>query len=235
MSTSNKCTKCGGTTWVLNEYGSYKRCDCYEVTKAKELWENYGVDPKEIKKINTYEGYNQDTKIAKKMAIDYVYNFSLKDSTWLLLTGKHGGGKTHLSIGIGAALLDKGIPVVYMPYIESMWELKANAMDNEYYLRIINRFKKSKVLIIDDLFKDKVANGKLIAGITDTDIKHFYPVLNYRILNNLQTIISTECTPEMLISLDEALAGRMIYSCKKNIVKFSEECDYRLKEYECGD
>ncbi|EPS52472.1 hypothetical protein CFSAN002368_08010 [Clostridium botulinum A1 str. CFSAN002368] len=35
-----------------------------------------------------------------------------------------------------------------MPYVESIRELKANTMDDEYYIRFIKRIK---FLIIDDL------------------------------------------------------------------------------------
>lgn len=43
-----------------------------------------------------------------------------------------------------------------MPYVEVMRELKATAMDNEYYIKLSSSYMKAKVLIIDDLFKDKL-------------------------------------------------------------------------------
>ncbi|MDK0862331.1 hypothetical protein P5F16_01285 [Clostridium perfringens] len=51
--------------------------------------------------------------------------------------------------------------------------LKGDAKDFEKY-------KNAEVLVIDDLFKDKVRNGNIIADMTEIDMKHIYPLLNYR-------------------------------------------------------
>ena len=61
-------------------------------------------------------------------------------------------------------------------------------------------------------------------------MKHFYPILNYRYINHLPTIFSTECDIDMLLDLDEALAGRIIESCGTNITVFKgREYNYRLR------
>lgn len=146
--------------------------------------------------------------------------------------GQPGAGKTHIVLAIGKALLDKKISVVYMPYLEVIRELKALAMYQEDYDRLVNRYKKAKVLIIDDLFKDKVKKGKILYELNESDIKHIYPILNYRYLNYMPMIISTECTPEMLLDLDEALAGRILETCGKRFsIVFKENCNYRLNKF----
>ena len=111
-----------------------------------------------------------------------------------------------------------------------MRELKANSMDDEYYFKLVNRYKMAEVLVIDDLFKDKVKSGKLTGDLTEADMKHIYPILNYRYNNKLPTIFSTECDINMLLNLDEALAGRIIESCGENITVFQgSEYNYRLR------
>lgn len=113
-----------------------------------------------------------------------------------------------------------------------MRELKACAMDEEYYNKTIEKYKRAKVLIIDDLFKDKVKKGKLIGELKEPDIKHIYPIINYRYYNYLPTLISTECTPIMLLDLDEALGGRILECCGKRFgTVFKSDCNYRLKKY----
>ncbi|CAI3652424.1 hypothetical protein CNEO4_2120001 [Clostridium neonatale] len=63
-------------------------------------------------------------------------------------------------------------------------------------------------------------------------MKHIYPIINFRYTNKLPTLISTECTPNMLMNLDEALAGRILEMCGKKFGNvFDEECNYRLKEF----
>jgi DNA replication protein DnaC len=140
-------------------------------------------------------------------------------------------------IAIGAALLNKNIPVVYMPYLEAMRELKANVNDDEYYLKLSSRYCNAKLLIIDDLFKDKVRNGQLIRGasLNEADIKHILPIINFRYLNHLPTVYSSECTPQILINLDEASAGRILEPCNNHMVIFKgQQYNHRMKKFMKG-
>ncbi|WP_338627649.1 ATP-binding protein [Clostridium baratii] len=212
-----------------------KRCECYEIDLANRLWENFGVATKDIKLLRDYEPYNEATKKARDKAVDYIKSFEnikADRENGFCLMGQPGAGKTHIVTAIGKALLDKRIPVVYMPYLEVMRELKACSMDEEYYNKKIDKYKRAKVLIIDDLFKDKVKKGKLIGELREADLKHIYPILNYRYLNYLPTLISTECTPMMLLDLDEALGGRILECCGKRFgITFKSDCNYRLKKF----
>lgn len=234
VSNNYKCCKCKDTTWIPGENG-LKRCDCYEMDLVNRLWENFGIATKDIKSLSDFEAWNEITTKAKKIAVDYITSFdSIKNDreNGFCLMGQPGAGKTHIVTAIGKALLDKRIPVVYMPYLEVMRELKACSMDEEYYNKKIDRYKKAKVLIIDDLFKDKVKKGKLIGELKEADLKHIYPILNYRYLNYLPTLISTECTPLMLLDLDEALGGRILECCGKKFgITFKNDSNYRLKKF----
>lgn len=234
VSNNYKCEKCKDTTWIQGENGNI-RCECYEMDLAKRLWENFGISPEDIKLLRDYKPWNEITKKAREIAVEYITRFedikSDRENGFCLM-GQPGAGKTHIVTAIGKALLDKNIPVVYMPYLEVMRELKACSMDEEYYDKKIERYKRAKVLIIDDLFKDKVRKGNLVGELREADIKHIYPILNYRYLNYLPTLISTECTPEILLNLDEALAGRILECCGKRFgIVFKSECNYRLKKF----
>lgn len=229
-----KCLKCKDTTWIAGEEG-YKRCECYELAHIESLWENFGVKLKDIKLLREYEPYNDSTKKAKDKAADYIRNFDEIKNTrenGFALLGQPGAGKTHIVLAIGKALLEKKISVVYMPYLEVIKELKALAMYQEDYEKLLSRYTRAKVLIIDDLFKDKVKKGRIAAELSETDMKHIYPILNYRYLNYLPTIISSECTPDMLLNLDEALGGRILETTGKRFsLTFKEDCNYRLKKF----
>lgn len=229
-----KCDKCKDTSWIDNN-GSYIRCICYTEEYLSRLWENFGVKIQDIKLLRDYTPYNDLTKKAKEKAIEYITGFEeiqpLRENGFALL-GQPGAGKTHIILAIGKALLEKQISVVYMPYLEVIKELKALAMYQEDYERLINRYKRAKVLIIDDLFKDKVKKGKIVSELSETDMKHIYPILNYRYLNYLPTIISSECTPNMLLELDEALGGRILETTGKRFsLTFKGDCNYRLRKF----
>lgn len=229
-----KCLKCKDTTWVENK-GNYKRCECYEEEYINRLWGNFGVRIEDIKLLREYEPYNDLTKKAKEKAADYIKRFNdIKDSreNSIALLGQPGAGKTHIALSIGKALLENKISVVYMPYLEVIKELKGLSMYQEDYNKLLNRYTRAKVLIIDDLFKDKVKRGKIVAELSEVDMKHIYPILNYRYLNYLPTIISSECTPNMLLELDEALGGRILETTGKDHLQvFKDNCNYRLRKF----
>ncbi|MDP4143217.1 MAG: DnaA/Hda family protein [Bacillota bacterium] len=234
-----KCNKCRDTGWVLTERGTYAKCDCVELDYIKRLWDNSGIkaDQKNLK-LNDYKPYDEVTKAARAKAVEYIKSFEeIKDTreNSFGLFGQPGAGKTHIVIAIGTNLINREanpVPVVYMPYLESMRELKANTLDDEYYNKLINRYSRAKLLIIDDLFKDKVKKGRLVGELSESDMKHIYPILNYRYNNRLPMLVSSECTPRMLFDLDEALAGRIIEACGDNITVFKDQKNnYRMRKF----
>lgn len=238
----DKC-ECNGTGWIETSEGTYKKCECVEIDYVKKLWQHFGANPGEVKKISEYVPFDEVTKQAKERAIKYVNDFNLIKSTRensFGLFGQAGAGKSHIVIAIGAALLNRKehVKTVYMPYLEAIQELKSNAIDDEYYRKIQKRYLNAELLIIDDLFKDKMRNGSLIRGamITEADMKHIYPIINHRYLNLMPTVFSTECTPKILVHLDEALAGRIIESCSKNMVVFKGiKYNYRMRNLVKGE
>ncbi|WP_243275699.1 ATP-binding protein [Clostridium tyrobutyricum] len=238
-----KCHICQDTGWIQTDAG-YRRCSCYKKEQILRLWKNFGVNPAKVKTLNDYKPYDNPTKEAKNKAVAYIQDFenirNMEQNSFGLF-GQPGAGKSHIVIAIGAALLKKENPVqvIYMPYLEAMRQLKSNVNDDEYYLRLLGRYQRAKVLIIDDLFKDKVKNGQLIkdrygnrACLNEADIKHIMPIINYRYLNHLPMIISTECKPDVLMDLDEALAGRILESCGDNITIFKgQQYNYRMRKF----
>lgn len=241
-----KCQECRDTGWIEVGVNKYIRCDCVDIERYKLLWEHSGINSEQqALRLNDFKPFDDITKAARDKAIAYIESYdevkSNRENSYGLF-GQPGAGKTHIVVSIGANLLNRKpnpIPVVYMPYLESIRELKANSMDDEYYNKLLNRYCRARLLIIDDLFKDKVKNGQLlkdrygqVIGMTEADLKHIYPILNYRYQKYLPTLISTECTPQMLIELDEALAGRILETCSDNITVFNDiKYNYRLRKF----
>lgn len=236
MISSYKCNLCKDTGFVEGNNG-VKYCECTIMEMAKKQWNAFGVDPDKVKMINEYLIISDSTKEAKEKAIEYVRDFErikgCKDNCFALL-GNSGAGKTHLAVAIGAALLKKGYRVVYMPYIEAMRELKANALEDSVYNNIIWKYQRADLLVIDDLYKDKLNNGKLDKDkkLNEADIKHLYPILNYRYQNKLPIVVSSEADINVLNTLDEAMGGRIVESCGDNKIVFKgEHHNYRFREW----
>ncbi|MBO0575131.1 MerR family transcriptional regulator [Clostridium botulinum] len=227
-----KCPLCKDTTFVQGEKG-LKRCECYKKDLTKRRWAHFGIDPSKVKKISQYAVYSDITKRAKEVAIDYIRNYNTiktKEENNLAFLGQPGSGKSHLAIAIGANLINKGVEVVYMPYEEAIRELKANTMDKSY-IELIKRYTECELLIIDDLFKEKIKNGKLVGELTESDIKHIQPIINQRYINEKPTIYNSELTPELLIKLDQALAGRILENSNIVIFKYNLENNYRMRKF----
>lgn len=230
------CSRCKDTGFIevmtdnRKSQPTMRVCECRKKEHNKKQWAKYGVNPERVKKIANYETHNDKTlSKAKTLASNYVYNID-KEKKWIAFLGQSGAGKSHLSIGVGAALLNKGYDVAYMPYAEVIQELKRNVMNEEGYKKILDRYLKAEILVIDDLFKDKIRNGVIVAGLNEADLRNIYPLLNYRYNNNLRCIISSEATPEMLRNLEEALFGRIFEKCEDNIIWFNgPNYNYRIR------
>ncbi len=153
----------------------------------------------------------------------YAKNFKQLQSdrrNSIMFMGQVGSGKTHLSLAIANKLMDKGIGVIYMPYRESIMSLKQNIMEEESYKKLMNRYKNSRVLLIDDLFK---------GGVTKSDLNIMFEIINHRYFNNLPMIISTEKYLEELMNIDEAIGSRIIEMSKAYIINLvGKKLNYRI-------
>ena len=125
-----------------------------------------------------------------------------------MFCGQPGSGKTHLGTAICSSLAREGIPVIYMPYRNSMTKIKQNIASETEYSRETRRYMEASVLYIDDMLKGK---------LTETDVNVMYEIINYRYMNNLPLIISTEKDLEGLLLFDEATGSRVIEMCRGNI------------------
>lgn len=235
MKSDYKCNKCKDSTWVEKGNGMV-RCDCYQKDLTARRWKRFGVDPSRVRLIGDYEIDTKEKEFAREKAANYIREFDTivtQRNNSIAFLGQPGAGKTHLSLGIGKALLEREnhVEVTYMPYLEVMQELKSNAMDEIAYIKVQSKYTECKLLIIDDLFKDKVKKGCLCGKLSEADMKHIYPIINQRYNKHLPIIYSSECSANMLLDLDEALGGRIVETCDENLVifKYCRENNYRLK------
>lgn len=188
------------------------RCKCMEQRRMERLFRTSQITPAFRSK--TFGNFKLDGRpeAVKEMcecAKDYVMKFkTLIENNWLVFLGEPGCGKTHLSMAVANNLLVKGIGILYFQHIEGMGELKAilrraNDTDKERNLdERLNTMKKVDVLIWDDLFKGR-------AQPTDFELERTFEVLNYRYLNLLPTIISSELNEDSLYGIDRGIARRI--------------------------
>ncbi len=226
--THYNCQECQDTGWITSLQDGYevvRRCGCYAVKRAKELMEKSGLSKEFLKKsFNSFDTRGEPVLIdAKNKAVNYVKNF--KETRHgrhnsIMFCGQPGCGKTHLGTAICSSLIAMGIPVIYMPYRNAMTKIKQNIADEAAYLKALGVYMDAPVLYIDDLLKGK---------LSETDVNVMYELINYRYMNNLPLITSTEKDLEGLLLFDEATGSRIIEMCGKNIAYIKgKEFNYRM-------
>lgn len=221
-----KCELCKDTTWIQVD-NHYKRCTCFGVSQSNDLFNKAGIKiQQKTLTFSNFRPHNSITESAKKAAIAYVQNFtSIKNNRYnsLLFLGQVGSGKTHLTIAIALNLLNKGIDVMYMPYRETMTSLKQSIMDKDIYNKTLYKYKKASLLLIDDLFKGKT---------TESDISILFEIINYRYMNNLPILISSELTSDKILKMDEGLGSRILEMSQGSILNIiGMENNYRINNY----
>lgn len=218
------CSKCMDKGYTITPNDEVEWCECREIILAKKRIEKSGLaDRFEKNNFNNYKVNNAQRRDAILTCSKYIKNFDGKKS--LMLSGQVGSGKTHLAIATSKSLLNK-VGVRYTSYVSELSKLVFNQIDQEYYQKKMDEFRKPTVLFIDDLFKGKV---------TDAERKIAYDIINYRYDNKKAMIITTELNKMQLCDIDEALASRIIEMCydeereDEHIVEFNgRELNYRL-------
>lgn len=220
-----KCDKCRDMLFIIQDDGTAKECECRSLRIAEEKLKASGVSEEFRKK--TFDNFNYERSIevmeAFMKAKSYSKNFEkirVTRENSVMFIGQVGSGKTHLAIAISNVLLEKGIGVIYMPYRDSITNLKQSITDSENFQREISKYKNAQVLLIDDLFK---------GAITKSDINIMYEIVNYRYFKSLPIITTSEKTIDDLIEIDEAVGSRLYEMSKDYVAEIvGKKLNYRI-------
>lgn len=198
------------------------RCDCVKKVRMDRLMKSSDITD-EFKRLG-FQNFDTEGKpeiIAdmKDCAMDYYKEFDKTRggrANSMALLGQPGSGKTHLLMAISNNLIvKKGVSVHYFPYVEGFNDLKE---DFEQIAPKLDRMKKADVLFIDDLFKPVGRGTNRKPRATEWQIEQMYAVINYRYLNHLPILVSSELDVDQLDEVDEALGSRIYEMCQDFIV-----------------
>ncbi len=216
------CKKC--SDYGYTETGAV--CSCFKEALIKATIASSGMGKLLEKQnfnnfdITRYEGNALETmKRTLKLAKEYAEKFPAEKSD-LLLVGKTGTGKTHISSAIAGEIIKKGYDVVYDSIQNIMNDFEDEKFRSGYEPRsgVTGRYLDCDLLIIDDL------GTEFSSSFT---VSCLYNVLNTRQNRGLATIISTNLSPEELASkYEDRIYSRIIGANTKAL--FFNGKDYRI-------
>ena len=201
-------------------------CKCMSVRKTIRRMKRSGL--KDIIKDYTFDKY-ETTESWQKTVKDAAFEYAKNPVGWFFLGGQPGIGKTHLCTAICRDFLLAGKEVRYMLWRDEAPRLKSLVNDPEYG-PAIKPYKEAEVLYIDDLFKTGKGDRGEKQRPTGGDINLAFELLNYRYNDpKLLTIISSECTMNDLLDIDEAVGSRVAERAKVLSMKPDRSKNYRLR------
>lgn len=150
----------------------------------------------------TGENVYDHMRSIRKYCMDYVDDFSRKSDS-LLLYGKTGLGKTHLSLAIANRAIDKGYQVLYGSTDNLLKQIERERFGRQSFEHSPEEMiLTADLLILDDLgaeFQSKFTKSAV------------YNIINTRILTGLPTIISTNLMYDEIAQVyDERVYSRIL-------------------------
>lgn len=217
LETKYTCPVCRDTGFHDGYY-----CECYKKLIRQTAVDELGFSD-QIKKC-TFDSFRLDCypdvtdpvlKISQreqmKTVCEYCYDWAKdfsKRSTGLIMLGKTGLGKTHLSLAILGVVINKGYSVYYNSVQNIM-----DRLQKEHFGKtgvgadesISEDLFESDLLILDDLGAE---------FSTQFTVAELYNILNTRMINSKPVIISTNLTlREIEEKYSQRIASRIVGSC----------------------
>jgi DNA replication protein DnaC len=200
------CRDCGDTGFVGEVI-----CHCFREAILKENIRSSGIGKLiETQSFENFElGIYSDPEQKKRMEhnVNAAREFALSlaaSSKNLLLIGKTGTGKTHISTAIAKLAIERGCEVIY----DSAQNIIAAFEDDKFRSGYNQTESKSdkylecELLILDDLGTE---------FNTAFSVSCIYNLLNTRLNRGLSTVISTNLTPEELSTkYDDRIYSRIV-------------------------
>ena len=230
------CKKCRNKGWIMSavqlDNGRWstesRHCKCMKVRTAVKRMQKSGL--KNIIKDYTFPKF-EAAEAWQQTIKDAAMQYAKHPEGWFFIGGQSGAGKTHICTAICREFLMEGKEVKYMLWRDEVVKLKNAVTDLEQYEQLVDQYKRVEVLYIDDLFKTGTAADGTRQRPTGADINVAFEILNFRYNDpKLLTVISSECTIDSIIDIDEATGGRIFEKAKSAFsLKPDRSRNYRLR------
>ena len=227
------CPDCKNRGDFETEDGGLKYCACKAIRDNIKRLKRSGLEKSiESCTFDSYETKEPWQRRIKETALAYCADVQVNASgsrtaPWFFAGGAIGAGKTHICTAIAGQIM-KRESLIYVLWNDESARLKGIISDDsEGYDSRMNTLKTVESLYIDDLFK--ITREGLPP--TAADVRLAYELINYRYVNYLRTLISSERTLIEVCDLDQAIGGRIRERTKGFCLDIARDIkrDYRLR------
>jgi DNA replication protein DnaC len=204
------------------------RCGCVAQKRLDRLVKSSRITPafrsKTLENFTTADRPGE-VRALHECAKDYADALGGGHGDWLCLLGEPGCGKTHLAIAIANCAMSNGIPAMYFPHVDGLAEIKSSLSRRGEgdAAQKIEELKRVDLLLWDDLFWGQGSPRPF-------ELEVVFEVLNYRYLNLLCTVITSNHSPSGLLEIDATIGSRIIERSRGYLVYVSDpSANYRLR------
>jgi len=193
------CPVCGGIGYVRREvpldhpdFGRLFPCSCRtEELRARRLQALRTMSSLEHLERFTFatfhpegHGLSPEQQANLHSVYDRAREFAQRPDGWLVLCGGYGCGKTHLALAIANACVEQGLPVLFLTVPDLLDYLRAAFAPGatQSYDERFEEIRSAPLLILDDLGTEQSTSWAL---------EKLFQLLNFRYMNRLPTVITT--------------------------------------------
>lgn len=222
------CPICKNKGYILKLDSKGRRitsdCVCLKPRYAKRLIDKSGLG--DSLSDCAFENWNAEEEFQHKMynmAQDFLENLD----GWFMLSGSAGIGKTFICTAICSELLNRCIPVLYVPWRTISRQAKAYINDAEQYEKLIRPIFDTKAIYIDDFLRTSAKRP------TDADLGLAFEIINYRYVNKDKiTIISSNFSLQEIAEFDNTVSSRIYHKAKEHYLDLGIQKNWRLRKGE---
>lgn len=256
------CPKCGSQTLVWrnpNKDGTARcapvcrNCDYYDIRKKEDLetkqrydnslkvrtinlFENGSMVPDKHLFTKTFDNYkliDQEATVAKQKADEFIQCVLNGEPRHLVLTGKSGVGKSHLSMAISWAVIERSNydkKVLFINYQELLSQLK-QAFNDEIMYRTLHQSLLKDVKTVDLVILDDL--GAELGGTSANNATAYNNDVLYSILEARQEkalVVNTNLTSnEINSAYGNRILSRIMNNSQDFVLKYEKSGDKRIK------
>lgn len=221
-----ECELCQDRELIVEERDGVpwaRECSCKQGKVIKRMFKSSGLTTEQQKiSLNDFN-VTPKTKEMHQIVKRYIDNYGNTDpdsySKGLAIMGNPGTGKTMLMCAVANDLLTKNIPAMFVVSPELIADLRSAQINNGDFESKIHQLSTVKVLILDDVAKEKV---------TEWVSTQYFRIVDARYRAKLTTLFTSNYDfDEISDKLGEAVMSRMFSLTRGNQIVVNAE-NYRI-------